>query len=86
MEQKDINKETYAEAFKPVPLRAAFYSLVFPGLGQFYNRDSGRGGLFFVIACMLILTAHLIVTIFILAGFWLYNVYQAFYHAKSLKA
>ncbi len=84
MQEQNTNTETDVEVFSPVPWKAALYSLVFPGLGQFYNRDSGRGGLFFVIACTLILTAHLVVTIFILAGFWLYNIYQAFDHAKNL--
>ncbi|MEZ5334425.1 MAG: hypothetical protein R2741_03870 [Methanolobus sp.] len=65
------------------PWRAALYSFVFPGLGQMYNGEQGRGSYFFVIAFMLIIASHLIIPILALAGFWIYNVYQAYTYARK---
>jgi hypothetical protein len=43
-----------------------------------------RGLLFFAIAFTLIIAGHLLVTLIILAIFWLYNIYDAYSGAKKL--
>jgi TM2 domain-containing membrane protein YozV len=57
---------------------------VFPGLGQLNNGNTNRGLLFFAIAFTLIIAGHLVVTLIILAIFWLYNIYDAYYGAKKI--
>ncbi|MDK2826025.1 MAG: hypothetical protein PWQ63_1690 [Methanolobus sp.] len=76
---------TAAEEFKPKPWRAGLYSAVFPGLGQMYNGDFGRGSFYFVLAFILIITSHLILPLFIFIAFWLYNIHQAYSYARSFK-
>jgi len=67
----------------PVPWKAALYSTLFPGLGQIYNGDIGRGSYYFVIAFILIVSAYLVIPIIIFIFFWLYNIYQAFNYARD---
>jgi len=69
-----------------VPWRSALYSLVFPGLGQIYNGEQGRGSYYFVIAFILIVMSHLLLPIAILGIFWIYNVYQAYTYARRYQA
>ncbi|MBP1910533.1 hypothetical protein [Methanolobus bombayensis] len=71
------------EHFKPVPWKAGLYSAVYPGLGQMYNGDFGRGSFYFVLAFILIITFYLMVPILIFIAFWLYNIYQAYSYARS---
>lgn len=82
--QNPINDTADTSQRKPSPSRSAIYSLVFPGLGQLNNGDTSRGLLFFAIAFILILSAHLGVTLIILVLFWLYNIYDAYSGAKKL--
>ena len=70
----------------PVPWKSALYSLVFPGLGQMYNGEQGRGSYYFVIAFILIVASYLLFPIIILVIFWIYNVYQAFTYARRYGA
>jgi TM2 domain-containing membrane protein YozV len=67
----------------PVPWKAALYSMLFPGLGQIYNGDMGRGSYYFVIAFILIVSAYLVIPVIIFIFFWLYNIYQAFNYARD---
>ncbi|WMW23914.1 hypothetical protein RE474_07320 [Methanolobus sediminis] len=76
---------TVNEEFKPRAWRAGLYSAVFPGLGQMYNGDFGRGSFYFVLAFILIVTSHLILPLFILIAFWIYNIYQAYSYARSFR-
>ncbi|WP_292470220.1 hypothetical protein [Methanolobus sp.] len=71
------------EKLELVPWRSALYSMVFPGLGQMYNGDQGRGAYYFVIAFILIVASYLLFPILILIIFWLYNIYQAFIFARN---
>ncbi|MDG6243138.1 MAG: DUF5683 domain-containing protein [Methanolobus sp.] len=66
-----------------VPWKAALYSMLFPGLGQIYNGDIGRGSYYFVIAFILIVSLYLVIPIIIFIFFWLYNIYQAFNYARD---
>ncbi|SFM48949.1 hypothetical protein SAMN04488696_1448 [Methanolobus profundi] len=68
------------------PWRSAFYSLVFPGLGQMHNGEQGRGSYYFVITFILIISSYLVVTMLILVVFWIYNVYQAYTYARRYEA
>ncbi|WP_242492516.1 DUF5683 domain-containing protein [Methanolobus psychrotolerans] len=72
------------EEYKPVPWKSALYSLIFPGLGQIYNGEIGRGSYYFVIAFMLIVAAYLVIPIVIYIIFWLYSIYQAFNYARDI--
>lgn len=81
--ENDNETVTADEEFKPTPWRAGLYSAVFPGLGQMYNGDFGRGSFYFVLAFILIITFHLMVTLLIFIAFWMYNIYQAYSYARS---
>lgn len=72
-----------SEEPKPVPWRAGLYSAVFPGLGQMYSGDYGRGSFYFVLAFILIVAFYLVIPIFFFIAFWLYNIYQAYSYAKT---
>lgn len=57
--------------------------MVFPGLGQMYNGEQGRGSYYFVIAIILIVTSYLVIPFLILGIFWAYNIYQAYSYSKK---
>ncbi|WP_230375485.1 hypothetical protein [Methanolobus vulcani] len=74
---------TAVHEFKPQAWRAGLYSAIFPGLGQMYNGDFGRGSFYFVLAFILIITFYLVVPFFIFIVFWMYNIYQAYSYARN---
>ena len=77
------NGEEHSEEFKPNPLKAAGYSLIFPGLGQIYNGDTGRGSYYFVLGFIMVVSAYLVIPIFIYFAFLLYNIHDAYSSAKK---
>jgi TM2 domain-containing membrane protein YozV len=71
---------------------AALLSVLFPGLGQLYNRQLGKGMLFAAIAISLLLgyrpsrlsTAAILVMIALpYFGLWVYSILDAWYGAKG---
>lgn len=83
-DEADVNilrEEEKKQILKPG--KSALYSLVFPGLGQMYNGEQGRGSYYFVIAVILIIASHLIFPLVLLFIFWIYNIYQAYSYAKK---
>ena len=72
--------------------RAALLSVLFPGLGQLYNRQLGKGMLFGAIAISLLLgyrpsrlstAAILVMIVFPYLGLWVYSILDAWYGAKG---
>jgi TM2 domain-containing membrane protein YozV len=71
---------------------AALLSLLYPGLGQVYNRQCGKGLLFGAIALALLLgyrsshlstEAILVMIAFPYLALWVYGVVDAWYGAKG---
>jgi TM2 domain-containing membrane protein YozV len=67
---------------------AAVASIVFPGLGQIYNGQIGKG-IVFVIIGVIFLAAILAVTrpdigLILYPIFWAYNIYDAYSTAKEI--
>lgn len=67
----------------PEPWKSALFSLIFPGLGQLNNGETGKGTYYFAIAFILIIASYLIIPIFIYIIFWLYNIYDAYKVARE---
>ncbi len=63
---------------------AAVLSALFPGLGQVYNREIGKGIVFVFIGIILLYTATFFVGIVLFPIFWIYNVYDAYDTAKNV--
>jgi TM2 domain-containing membrane protein YozV len=71
---------------------AALLSVLFPGLGQLYNRQLGKGMLFGAMAISLLLgyrpsrlstAAILVMIVFPYLGLWVYSALDAWYGAKG---
>jgi hypothetical protein len=71
--------------------RAALLSGLFPGLGQWYNRQRGKGLLFGAIAIVLLLSYRvrfstekiLLLLVVPYLGLWGYSIVDAWYGAKG---
>ncbi len=71
--------------------RAALLSGLFPGLGQWYNRQRGKGLLFGAIAAVLLFSYHacfstekiLLLLVLPYLGLWGYSSVEAWYGAKG---
>ncbi len=63
---------------------AAVLSALFPGLGQFYNREIGKGIVFILIGIILLYTMTFFVGIVLFPIFWIYNIYDAYDTAKKV--
>jgi len=81
MEETGNEKETVE--FKPNPLKAIAYSLLFPGLGQIYNRDMGKGSYYIVLGFTMIVASYLVIPIFIYIAFLFYCMHDAYVFAKN---
>ena len=75
----------YDEEFRPNPLKAAAYSLIFPGLGQIYNGDTGKGSYYFVLGFILVVSAYLVIPIILYFIFLIYNMRDAYISALKKK-
>ncbi|WP_340819767.1 hypothetical protein [Methanolobus sp. WCC4] len=82
-EDKFVIEENTEQEMIFSPWRSAFYSLVFPGLGQMNNGEQGRGSYYFVITFILIISSYLVIPAIVLAIFWPYNIYQAYTYARK---
>ena len=68
--------------------RAALLSGLFPGLGQWYNRQRGKGLLFGAIATVLLLSYRarfstekiLLLLVLPYLGLWVYSIVDAWFH------
>ncbi len=65
---------------------SAIASLIFPGLGQFYNRQIGKGILFFILGVVcawyiyyFILGIFITLPMIFITIYWAYNVYDAYF-------
>src|SRR5207245_2279657 len=70
---------------------ALILSLIFTGLGQFYNGETSKGVVFLLVAILLwIITFLFFFTCVILIPFWIYGMYDAYTRAehynRSLRA
>ncbi|MBN2109903.1 MAG: hypothetical protein JW705_02290 [Methanosarcinaceae archaeon] len=68
---------------RPEPWRSALFSLIFPGLGQLNNGETGKGTYYFAVAFILIVASYLIIPVLIYIIFWLYNIHDAYKVAKN---
>ncbi|WP_406660219.1 DUF5683 domain-containing protein [Methanolobus sp. ZRKC3] len=75
---EETDNEIAIEPFRPNPLKAAFYSMIFPGLGQIYNGDTAKGSYYFVLGFILVVSAHLAIPILIYIVFLFYNMHDAY--------
>ena len=72
------------KAIKKNPIVALALSLVFPGLGQFYN-DQNHKGLVLIIAYIVSWILSLIlIGVMLLILIWIYGMYDAFTSAKAI--
>lgn len=63
---------------------SAVLSYVYPGLGQIYNGQIGKGIIFLIIGVILILTMFLLIGFILYPLFWVYNIYDAYNTAKMI--
>lgn len=81
MEEKD--NDNVGETFIPSPLKAIAYSLLFPGLGQIYNRDMGKGTYYIVLGFTMVVSFYLVIPVFIYIVFLFYCMRDAYIFAKN---
>lgn len=60
------------------PFVAAVYSAVLPGLGQFYNREPGKGAAILVAGFIAGLSVVVLIGLVLYPAVWLYAVYDAY--------
>lgn len=60
------------------PFVAAVYSAILPGLGQFYNREPGKGAAIIVATFVAVLSMLALVGFVLYPAVWLYAVYDAY--------
>ncbi|NHX36090.1 MULTISPECIES: DUF5683 domain-containing protein [Halolamina] len=60
------------------PFVAAVYSAILPGLGQFYNREPGKGAAIIVASFVAVLSMAVLVGFLLYPAIWLYAVYDAY--------
>lgn len=80
---EEIDNEKDIEDFKPSPLKAIAYSLIFPGLGQIYNRDMGKGSYYIVLGFIMVVSFYLVIPFFIYIAFLFYCMRDAYIFAKN---
>ena len=66
------------------PGLAAVISFFFPGLGQIYNGEIGKGILFIVVGGVFILLMIVLIGFILYPLFWIYNVYDAYKTAERI--
>lgn len=65
---------------------AAVASFIFPGLGQIYNGQIGKGIMFVIIAIICALLIIVLIGFLLYPLFWIYNIYDAYNSAKKINA
>lgn len=60
------------------PFVAAVYSAILPGLGQFYNREPGKGAAIIVASFLSVLSMAVLIGFVLYPAIWLYAVYDAY--------
>jgi TM2 domain-containing membrane protein YozV len=81
MEESVIEEEI--KLFTPSPLKAIAYSLLFPGLGQIYNGDMGKGSYYIVLGFTMVISFYLVIPVFIYIAFLFYCMRDAYIFAKN---
>jgi TM2 domain-containing membrane protein YozV len=66
------------------PGTAAVLSFLVVGLGQIYNGEIGKGLLFMFIAVICFLLISVVIGLFMLPGFWIFNIFEAYATAKKM--
>lgn len=64
------------------PFVAAVLSMLFPGLGQIYNRELERGILFIVAMLVAFVSVFALVGFVLVPAVWLYGIYDAYTRAE----
>ena len=71
-------------SFVKHPGIAAVLSFFWPGVGQIYNGQIGKGIAFVVIAVSLALSMFILIGFVLYPIFWIYNIWDAYKTAKQL--
>ncbi len=66
------------------PGLAAVFSFFFPGLGQIYNGEIGKGLMFIVVGGVFMLLMIVLIGFILLPLFWIYNIYDAYKTAERI--
>lgn len=66
------------------PGLAAIISFFFPGLGQIYNGEIGKGILFIVVGTVFVLLMFVLIGFILYPLFWIYNIYDAYKTAERI--
>jgi TM2 domain-containing membrane protein YozV len=68
------------------PILAAVLSVVFPGLGQIYNGQIGKGIAFLILGAVLVFSIAALIGFVLYPIFWIYNIYDAYTVARKINA
>lgn len=68
------------------PYLAVLLSFIFPGLGQLYTRQIGKGCVLIISGILGIFLIFIIIGIFWYLLIWLYSMYDAYNTAKEINA
>lgn len=63
---------------------AAIASFLFPGLGQVYNGEIGKGIMFVIIGIIFALLMFVLIGFILYPLFWVYNIYDAYKTAERI--
>lgn len=73
-----------AKSIKKNPLVALGLSLIFPGLGQFYNNQNHKGLVLIIGYIVSFLLCLILIGIILVILIWIYGMYDAFISAKAI--
>ena len=65
---------------------AAILSVIFPGLGQIYNGQIGKGIVFIILGIIFAGLVIVFIGFILFPLFWIYNIYDAYTSAKKINA
>ena len=66
------------------PILSLALSLIFPGMGQFYNYQINKGVIFVIAFIISILLCFILIGIPLVLVIWLYSMYDAFTSARAM--
>lgn len=76
--------QEYEVAAKKSEVIAASASFVFPGLGQIYNGQIGKGIMYGIIGLILLFSIAFLIGIILYPVFWIYNIFDAYKSASRI--
>lgn len=69
---------------KKNPGVAAIFSVIWPGLGQIFNGQTGKGILFILLQMINFFLLFFIIGAITIPGFWVYGIYDAYLTAEKI--